>query len=302
MSVEFSYIIVNFRTSKLTLEAVTSIINHEKKTSHEIIVVENGSDDDSEQFLKKYLPEHVKLIISDTNIGFGRANNLGLKNARGRFFVIFNSDAYEVEEILPKIKSKFESDKRISILGTKLVYPNYHLQQSHGSLPGIISIFTWMFFLDDIPIIRSILPSMHKRADFFYRKSTKTGWVTGALMVVKRSVYTKLGGFNPDIFLYGEDVDFCLRADKKKFKTYFTPDVKVVHIGQQSSKGQADTALINEFKGLRYVSKYNFNPIKYFLIKVILIKGALIRLVIFGIILKRKERKSIYTQALKAIW
>ncbi len=300
--IDFSYIIVNFRTPKLTTEAVKSIIAHEKKSSFEIIVVENGSGDDSYSYLSKNLPDNVKLIKSEENLGFGSGNNLGLSKAKGRFFVIFNSDAYEMEPILSKIKRIFDQNRKISILGPKILYPNYELQQSHGSRPGILSVFFWMFFFDDIPLLRLLLPSLHKRNKFFYRKLAKTGWITGAMMVFKRGVYHKLNGFNKDIFLYAEDIDICLRAKKKGFLTFFTPEVRIIHLGQQSSKGLPDTALINEFKGLLFVAKTNFNPVKYFIIKTILTLGALLRLIIFGIILRSSEKKRIYSQTLKIIW
>ena len=300
--IDFSYIIVNFRTPKLTLEAVKSIISHEKKTKYEIIVVDNNSEDGSLAYLSKNLPKSVKFIVAPENLGFGRANNLGLEKAKGRFFVIFNSDAYEVEEILPKIKKTFESNKKISILGTKILYPNYELQQSHGSLPGVLSIFFWMFFVDDVPLLNKIIPSLHKKSHSHYKKTKKTGWVTGAMMVFKRNSFRKLGGFNPKIFLYAEDIDICLRAKKNGFKTYFSPDVRVIHVGQQSSKGLPDNALIGEVKQLLFVSKANFNPIKYWLIKLILTIGSLLRLVIFGIILRSTQKKQIYKQVIKTIW
>ncbi len=301
--IDFSYIIVNFRTPKLTTEAVKSIIAHEKKSSFEIIVVENGSGDNSYSYLAKNLPKKkVRLIKSEENLGFGLGNNLGQEKAKGRFFVLFNSDAYEIEEILPKIKKTFDNNKKISILGTKIIYPNYQLQQSHGSLPGILSIFFWMFFFDDILILRLIFPSLHKRAKYFYSKKTKTGWVTGALMIVKRGVYRELGGFSRDIFMYAEDIDLCLRAKKKGYLTYFSPEIKVIHIGQQSSKGLPNSALISEFKGLMFVVKKHQSPVKYFLIKLILSSGALLRILIFGIILRSQQRKEIYSQALKVIW
>lgn len=300
--IDFSYIIVNFRTPKLTLEAVKSIISHEKKSKYEIIVVDNNSEDGSQSYLSKNLPKNVKFIIAPENLGFGRANNLGLEKAKGRFFVVFNSDAYEVEEILPKIKKTFDSNKKISILGTKILYPNYELQQSHGSLPSILSIFFWMFFVDDIPLLNKIVPSLHKKTNIFYKKTKKTGWVTGAILIIKRNVFRQLGGFNPKIFLYAEDIDICLRAKKKGHKTYFSPDVRVIHIGQQSSKGLPDNALIGEVKGLLFVSKTNFNPIKYWIIKLILTMGSLLRLVIFGIILRSTQRRQIYKQVIKTIW
>lgn len=300
--IDFSYIIVNFRTPELTVEAAKSIVAHEKKSSYEIIVVENGSGDNSPSYLSKNLPKNIKLIKSEENLGFGQGNNLGLLKAKGRFFVIFNSDAYEVEAILPKIKKTFEQNNKISILGTKILYPNYQLQPSHGSRPGILSVFFWMFFFDDIPILGFFLPSLHKNKKDFYRKRTKTGWVTGAIMVFKRSVYRQLNGFNKDIFMYAEDIDICLRAKKKGFLTFYTPDVHIIHVGQQSSKGLPDTALINEFKGLLFVAKSNFNPAKYSIIKVIITLGALLRLIIFGIILRNSEKKRIYSQALKIIW
>ncbi len=300
--IDFSFVIVNFRTPKLTVEAVKSIISHERKTKYEIIVVENNSGDNSVSYLSRYLPKSVKLIISNENIGFGNANNLGLTKAKGRFFVIFNSDAYEVEEILPKIKKTFDINKKISILGTKILYPNYELQQSHGSLPGVMSIFAWMLFLDDIPILKFFLPSIHKRSKFFYRKTQKTGWVTGAMMVFKRSAYRKLNGFNPEIFLYSEDIDICLRAKKQKLLTYFYSDVQVIHIGHQSSGGLPASALIGEISGLIYLSKKYFNPLKYLIIKLLLTLGSLLRLTIFGIILKRGSAKDIYTKILTNIW
>ncbi len=282
---QISIIIVNYNTKDLLDRCLASI-----QEPAEIIVVDNASSDTSSQMVAKKYPK-VKLIASSTNLGFAAGNNLGMQQATGDYLLLLNSDAFLQKDTLTKCLN-YDFD----VFGCKLTFEDGSLQPSAGYLPNPINSFLWIWGIDTWPILKNMLPMVHPKNSGFFAKSKPIGWVTGAFMFMKRSVFEKTGGFDEKYFMYGEEIEWCKRINDAGFKVGYIADFSIVHL-QGASQPNRDRAFVNELQGLIYYFKkhYSFWPMR-FIIK----WGSLARIIAFKIAGK-PDRAVVYKQIFSTI-
>lgn len=293
---EISVIIVSYNTKELLKNCLTSIIKHTKNIRYEIIVVDNNSQDESLDLLKKHFPQ-VQLIKNSQNIGFGRANNLGAQKAKGDYLLFLNSDTYFEQNSL---KTLLEEAKKISNLGAlapQIKNEDKTIQQSVGFFPDIPQIIYWMSFLDDLPFGSNLKP-YHVDHDEYYKKNRVIDWATAAVILIPRKVFNKINGFDKNIFMYGEDVEICYRIKKKGYSINFTPNSNVIHIGRGSHKKVPRAAFIGEYIGIIYFYKKYRSFIALQIVKIFLKIGALLRIILFTAI-GRRELAKYYVEVFK---
>lgn len=293
---DISVIIVNWNTKKLTSDAIASVFKFTKGVIFEVIVVDNASEDGSRQFLKKKFPQ-VNLIENKKNVGFGNANNQGIKAAKGEYVFLLNSDAYLIENSLPKLIEKAKQNHDIGMLGPLLLNEDRTVQQSVGFFPHLPQVFWWMSFIDDLPF-GAMLKPYHVDHDSFYKKDHQVDWITGAAMLVPKKTIATTGTFDKEIFMYGEDVDWCFRIKSANLKIIYSPITKLVHIGRGSANKISKNAILGEYKGILYFYKKHKGLISLQLLRLQLKIGALARIAIFSL-LARKETAKFYVEALK---
>lgn len=313
---DVSVIIINFNTKRLTEQAISSVYKFTKGITFEIIVVDNDSIDGSQQLIaKKFL--QVKLISNKKNVGFGAANNQAMKVAGGKYVFLLNSDAYLIENSLKKLfdlsegpslktanqpetePKSFKRDGPLFVLAPLLLNEDRSVQQSVGYLPNLLRVLFWMSFLDDLPF-GYILSPYHVDNDSFYKKETEVGWATGAAMFIPKKVFTKTGGFDENIFMYGEEVEWCWRMKRAGYKIVFFPSTKLTHIGRGSQGKNFQAAIVGEYRGLMYLYKKHNNSVSLQILMLLLKIGALARILIFGAI-GRRELAKIYVEAFKIV-
>ena len=291
---DVSFIIVNYNTKDLTAQAIESIYKHAKNLNFEVILIDNSSTDGSADFIKIRFPK-VKLIENRENIGFGRANNQGMEKAAGEYLFLFNSDAYLIDDSLQKLIERAGDIKNLGAISPLILNVDRTIQQSGGFFPTLTKVFWWMSFIDDLPFGLRLNP-YHIDHDSFYKEERKLDWVTGAALIIPKSVYNKVGGFDKNIFMYSEDIEICQRIKKAHLQIYFSPESRLVHIGQGSSGKVSKNAIIGEYKGLIYLYKKNSGWLSLQILRLLLKMGALLRVAVFGV-LGRKELSQIYEEA-----
>ena len=290
-----SIIIVNYKTKKITADCLRSIKASTDKLKKEVIVVDNDSDDGSVQYLKKRFPK-VKIYSSGGNVGFARGNNFGVKKAKGKYVWLLNSDT-----ILKKTTTQTLYDLALQnnskIASCKLLNKDNSIQPQGGYLPRLIRLLAWMWFIDDLPFLKSTLKPYQQQNIDYFKSDQHPGWLGGTALLVDRELYQSMKGLDPKIFMYGEDVEFCLRASHQKIKLDYFSKPKLVHLGQAS--GSSRGAVLGEFKGLKYIYQKHYPTYKTLILRFLLFTGALLRILVFGIMLKDDTRKKIYEEALK---
>ncbi|MBI3341978.1 glycosyltransferase family 2 protein [Candidatus Curtissbacteria bacterium] len=250
-----SFIIVNYKTKELVFQAIESIQKFAKNFTYEIIVVDNNSEDGSSQYLKKNFSK-IKLIASPENVGFGKGNNLGIKEAEGDYIFFFNSDAYLIDESIERLFKRANNIPDLGAIAPLILNEDKTIQQSGGYFPTLLKVFFWMSFIDDLPGGTWLKP-YHIDHDSFYGKERELDWVTGAAFMVPKKVLEKVGTFDKEIFMYGEDVDLCHRIKKAGLKIIMNPESKIVHIGQGSSGKISANAILGEYQTILHVYKKN---------------------------------------------
>ncbi len=213
-----SVLIVNYNSGSYALACVDSLLQ-QHEVQLEIILVDNASPDNSLQLLKAHLPQAVRLIASDTNLGFARANNLAAKNAHGDYVLVLNPDTliedkYAIKKLLERLNAK----PQVGLLAPAVIEP----RKGNKRVPA-----------------RASYPSSSQLRHTHTLKSLpgKIAWVLGACMLMKREVYQQIGGFDEDFFLYGEDADICLRVRMAGYEIDYAEDIVITHVSGASETG-----------------------------------------------------------------
>ncbi len=293
---DLSIIIVSWNTKKLLEECLKSIFKYTKEVNFEVIVVDNGSTDSSSQMVRTKFPK-VILIKNKGNLGFTKANNQGIKAAKGDYIALLNSDAYLIENALKTLLEAAKSKNNKAVLAPLLLNENRTIQQSVGFFPNLPQVFLWMSFLDDLPLGQFFKP-YHVDHDSFYQKEREVDWLTGAAMFLPKEIISSAGSLNEEIFMYGEDVEWCFRIKKAGYKIFLYPQAKIVHIGRGSSKKIPTKAFVGEYLGVKFFYKQYKGFFALQIARFFLKIGALLRIIVFSI-LGRKELAKSYVEAFK---
>lgn len=287
-----SVIILSFDTKDITDKCLAKLdvarkAAEKEKIEVEVIVLDNASSDGSVQMIReKY--SWVDLMISEENTGFARGNNMAMAKAKSDYFLLINSDVFVEKETLIKAISYFEKHPDCDVLGCRLSYPNGSFQPSGGDLPGPGNIVTWLIGIELIPIAYNIVSPIHPKNISYFSKDREVGWVTGALMMLKKEVYKRTKGFDENFFMYTEEVEWCRRIKKAGFKIFYTPSFSVVHVGKASSKFVETTPLVREMTGMKLFFKKH-HPGYLFLLSVLIWFSSLLRYLAFSLLGKKDK-------------
>ena len=290
-----SIIIVNYNTSDLLLKCLRSIEENDTSLNKEIIVVDNNSSDDSIKLLNKKYPK-VKVIVNSSNLGYAKANNIGAKVAKGDYLLLLNSDTIINKGAISKLVSRASQDNS-AISSCMLLNSDNSIQPQGGSLPSLCNLFAWMLFIDDLPILSRLINRYQQRDANFFNKDQQPGWLSGTALLIKRDLFEKLDGLDENIFMYAEDVEFCVRANLANHQANYYYQPSIVHLGQGS--GASSNAIIGEFKGLIYIFNKHKPAWQLPILRLLLSTGAFLRWLIFGIIALDKQKRKAYAKALK---
>jgi hypothetical protein len=233
-NVEASVIIVSFNTRELLKECIQSLIQRTQGIANEIIVVDNASDDNSGEMIEKTFPM-VHLIRSPINLGFGGANNLGFQQAKGKYIVLLNSDAFLHEGTLQKSIERMDQDPKIGLGGPQFIGRDGSWQPSARQFPSLLNDFLHLSGL----AAKYPHSSFFGKADRTWGASSEildTDWIPGAFCIIPRHVLEEVGYFDERFFLYCEEVDLCRRIKQAGYKIRYWGDLLVTHYGGESSK------------------------------------------------------------------
>lgn len=254
---DVSVIIINYKTPQLVIDCLKSIKDLTHDLSYEVIVIDNDSGDDS---LSKISAAHpwARYIQSESNLGFGRANNLGVKYASGKNVFFLNSDTQLMNNAI-KILHNFmeENQNKVGACGANL----YHADGSPNFSYTLYfpSIFTHILY-------RSYLIKFYSRENFNDSgRSKKVAQVIGAHLMMPRFLFEEVGGFDPAYFMYVEDTDIQTTISTMGYEVYSVPAAKILHLQGASSlsymklKWEIDSYRIyfNKFRGRNTLRIYN---------------------------------------------
>jgi GT2 family glycosyltransferase len=278
-----TFVTVNYNSTEKVIRLVKSIQREYSK--HKIIIVDNASSDGAQKKLKAIESDNIKCIFNCTNLGYGKANNIGVAQANTSLIALINPDT----ELIPgKDAHQFFSsaleNKKTGIIAPKIIYPDGTLQPNFSNRYSTISLFTaQLLFLGTIfrairkwPAIRWLAESIAhliigNAAKEYTRRFTLSDqpqdclWVSGACIGIRKDVYHEIGGFDERFFLYSEDEDLCRRARSKGYKILYDPALVITHEvgGTQEQSPQSMQLKWGDYhrihSGLIYLKKYNID-------------------------------------------
>ena len=299
-SLELSIIIVSHNTRDYTVAAIQAVQDTVKTHHHEVIVVENASSDQSAEAIEKEF-SHIRVIKTDTLVGFSTANNLGAKSAKGEYLLFLNPDTVVQPGAIDLLLEHAKSLPNCGAISGQLLNPNNTIQPQGGALPNLLNVAAWMLFLDDLPFLSQLfLPYQQRNLEYFKKLQENCGWIGGTALIISRSLFEKLNGWDEQIFMYGEDVELCLRVHNAGKTICLYPGAKIMHY-QNKSTGSSRMAKLGEFDGLLYLWKKHKPGYQMGILKSLLWIGSWLRLVIFGILGRNDAEKHTYFEAQKRI-
>ena len=230
-----SIIIVNYKVKYFLEQCLLSVIKASQEMAVEILVVDNNSTDGSKAFFTQKFNQ-IQFFWLEENLGFGKANNFVLAKAKGDYILFLNPDTIVEETILTKSLDFYAQHRQAGGLGVRMIDGSGNfLKESKRMLPDFSTSFFKMLGFSNI------FPGS-KIFDRYYAgqlKENETGEIdvlAGAYFMMPRHLALKLQGFDPDFFMYGEDVDLSYRIQKSGFKNYYFPEIVLLHFKGESTQ------------------------------------------------------------------
>ncbi len=285
-------IIINYRIPDITSDCLRSIYKNPPRCSYTIWLADNGSKDGSIERIGKDFPK-VKLIDNKENIGFARGNNVLIKKAikKGKYFLLLNSDTIVLPGALQTLVD-FADKSDYGIISCKTIFPDKSFQPNTGSLPKIYPLLLWLSGIDDLLKKFMIVPTYHQENKKFYVGEKEVGWISGSVFLIKKQVIEKIGLLDERIFMYGEDVEYCWRANRAGFKIGWTDSGKIIHIGGATFSTPKYKQWTGEFKGLFYLYRKQYGLIPSFLLRLLCYPFIILRALAFLLIGKTEHAKT----------
>jgi GT2 family glycosyltransferase len=280
--VAISIIVVNWNTCAITRDCLNSVKRQVTRPDYEIIVVDNASTDGSVDMIRAEFPD-VTLLANPANLGFGRANNQAMRIARGEFFLLLNSDTLVQPGTVETLFDFVSADPGLGIAGCKLLFADGRLQHSCSRFPSLRTAV-----LEDLALCK--LLSRERQGEILlgafwpHDRARDVDAVYGAAMMVRREVFEATHGFDERIFMYGEDIEWCMRARDRGWRVAFTPDAQLVHLDHKSAEQKYGDDRIDLCHQTAYeVYRRRFGTVSTGALVLLRTAGALIRATYFGV-------------------
>ncbi|HKC14444.1 MAG TPA: glycosyltransferase family 2 protein [Patescibacteria group bacterium] len=259
--IELSIIIVSYNSGEFLRKCLESI-QESKFKNLEVIVVDNASKDNPEKIIKDF--PNVIFIKNKENLGFSKANNLGLKKASGKYVLFLNPDTAVGKNALGTLFSFMEETPDAGVVTCKVVLPNGELDDScHRGYPTPWNAICFFSGLEKLFPHSKLFAGYHM-GWMDYSKIHEINACAGSFMLVRRKAGEDIGWWDEDFFFYGEDLDFCLKIREKEWKIYYYPQVSTVHYKGVSSgiKKISKEITTADLETKRFAMKHRFSAMK----------------------------------------
>jgi len=273
-----SVIIISYNTRSVTLDCLRALYADLEqagpgKTSAEVWVVDNASKDGSAEAVRDAFPA-VRLIENPRNAGFGAANNLAMREARGEFLLLLNSDAFVHPGAARALVAYLRAHPKAGAVGPRLLNRDDTVQPSCYRFPSPAR--AWLENL----WVSSLLPAHPVVGDYrrwAHDEARSVEWVIGACLLVRRAAYEAAGGFDEAFFMYQEETDWQRRMRDAGWDIAFTPSSVVTHLGGASGAAEAAKISAHFFDSLDYYTRKHHGPLGLVSLRLAMVAGAALR-------------------------
>lgn len=222
---KLSVIILNYNVRYFLELCIKSVQTAVSTLDAEIIVVDNNSEDESCEMVKTLFPE-VILIENKENFGFSKGNNIGVTRAKGEYLCILNPDTVVAEDTFISLLNFASNKEKLGIVSCKLINgAGNFLPESKRNIPYVNAAFKKLYGNSNAYYANHLNKDEIGEVDI----------LVGAFMLMRRNVFEKVGGFDEDYFMYGEDIDLSYKVLKAGYKNYYVGSTTVIHFKGEST-------------------------------------------------------------------
>lgn len=253
---ELTIVIVSWNVKDLLKKCLESIFENRANLALAVIVVDNGSKDQTAEMVKADFPQ-VKLIANQSNLGFARANNQGIRESQSEYILALNPDTEIVGSALPTALAFIKNNEQIGLVGAKHLNPDKTLQLSVRRFPNFLVLFLIFSKIAKIfPHLKALNEYLAK--DFDYQKSQPCDQTAGSFLLLRKKMLDQIGLFDERFFTWFEEVDLCRRAKTAGWQVWYLAEAEIIHRGGQSFSRQLTLRNQKIFfqSALKYLKKH----------------------------------------------
>ncbi|MEO0140211.1 MAG: glycosyltransferase family 2 protein [candidate division WOR-3 bacterium] len=265
MKPDVSVVSVTWNSADCVEDLLRSVARASRGLNVEVLIVDNASEDDTVERVRRNAFVSLRLIRVSRNIGYSKANNMGIRKAKGEYVFLLNPDAQLHEDALLVGLDYMRENPDVAVLAPQMFYPDGELQPSVRAFPDHIGIIL------EMTGISRIFPNLSrwKLNPRPVSEPTEVDQPMGAALLMRRMVFLEIGAFDPRLRMFFSDVDLLRRVKAKGYRVVLHPGMKVIHVmGLSTRKARSRMALEWSIGLTRYFSKHErgnpLNPILNF--------------------------------------
>ncbi len=287
--IDVSIVIVNWNTQDLLVDCIKSLKKETRLCKIEIIVVDNASSDESVKKVKKLFPE-VIIIENKNNLGFAKANNMGINKCKGKYVILSNTDIVALDNVVDRMFLYMEKNEGIGAMLPMCVNKEKEIDLCCKRFPSLrLQVNEALYFDKLISKVKFFQGRALPKS--FYNSTCDVDSVPCCFIMASRTAIDDVGLLDERFFIYSEDIDWCKRFHQKGWRVIYFSDAKIIHYGGSSSKIAQAKFLIEKHKSeLQYWEKHHGSFNKS-LFRSILILHYLIRIIGYCILYYVKPHK-----------
>jgi GT2 family glycosyltransferase len=249
-----SIVIVSYNSRHDLDPCLRSLTDHRPRVDHEIVVVDNASTDGTVDYLRRQWPA-VRLIEAGGNIGFSRANNVGIRAATGELVLLLNPDTIVPAGALDALVRVLDSDAAAAVVGPRIVDAGGRAELSFGRMISPLAELRQRVLVRGhdrrMPVISAVVERMTRR-------SRPVDWVSGACLLIRRSDLDAVGLLDERFFLYTEDVDLCAAVRARGRRVLFAAEIEIIHVrGQSVASDRSASAVAYRRSRIAFYEKHH---------------------------------------------
>lgn len=229
-----SIVIVSYNTKDVVKQCLDSIIMSEITLPYEIIVVDNGSRDGTNELIESRYDD-VTLLKNEKNLLFAKANNQGVRAARGAYILLMNSDTMLQKGLAERLIKFLIEHPKAAAAGPRVLNLNGTLQSKGAPPISIISTVIRLLGVGKNKLTKTIVETLFPRVCWDENRTSKVGWISGCCMMIKKEAIAEVGGLCEELLFYGEEVEWCYRAIRENWEIWLVPETFVRHVGGAST-------------------------------------------------------------------
>jgi GT2 family glycosyltransferase len=255
---KLSVIIVNYNVQYFLENCLNSVVKAAKNMSCEVFVVDNNSVDGSVEMVREKFPK-VKLIANQVNLGFSKANNQAIKQANGEYVLLLNPDTVVEENTFQCCVDFFENNPKAGGLGVKMLDgKGKFLPESKRGLPTPVVAFYKIFGLARL-FPKSERFGQYHLGHLSNDKNHEIEILSGAFMMIRKSVLDQIGLLDENFFMYGEDIDLSYRITQAGYKNHYLADTSIIHYKGESTKKSSINYVFVFYKAMAIFARKHFS-------------------------------------------